>query len=363
MRRLVWSVTTGVLVLASCGRGAVPANSPSGPSSTAPSVAASASVATSPAIAKPSAATTASPASAASSVTIVYATDAGPTTPAWVGVEQGFYKKYGLDVTTSHTEGTLTVNALASNSAQAGVNGGAEALAAIAAGTPIKLVMVLIKENPYAIVVRPDIKSPNDLRGQSLAISKIGDTSDIAAHIALSRFGLDAGKDVVERQIGGSPARFAALQSGQVAAAIMDQAFTDTLVKQGYPVLVNLAQEKVPFIAYGLAVSGKFAQEQPKTVAAMVRGTYDGLQYALDPKNKQRVLEIMGKYQQTNPNDPKMQPIYDSMVAGAAPDPTPELAGAETILKALQGMDPTRYAKVAASDLIDPSFMHQAKAG
>lgn len=358
MRASAWSLAA-VVTLASCG-GSAPAAPPAptggGRAPTAAVAPASASTAI-PKASEPAQ----SGGAATTKVTIVFATNAGETAPLWVAADKGLFKKYGLDVTVSQATGSLSADALVSGTAVGGFMGGADAMAAIAAGTPLKILLVLQKTNPYAIVVRPDIKSANDLKGQALAIGKIGDTSDVSAHIALSRFGLNPGKDVVERQVGNSPARFAALQSGQVAAAIEDQAFTNMLVKQGMHVLVSLATENVPYIANALVVSGKVIASQPKTVEAMVHGAYDGVSYVLDQNNRQPVLQVIGKYERADPNSPELANVYDSLVATESRDPTPEVAGAETILKALQAMDASRYSKLTAAETIDASFMQRLK--
>ena len=367
MRASAWPLA--VLLLAGCGGVAAPASqaapstAPAGsaaPSATqASSAPASAAAAASAAPAKASASANPAAAETGSKVTIVYATSSGETAPLWVAVDEGFFKKYGLDATVTHAQGTLAADALVSGNAQGGFMGGADAMTAMAAGTPLKILLVLQKENPYAIVVQPDIKTASDLKGKALAIGKLGDTSDVSAHIALSRFGLDPSKDVVERQIGNSPARFAALQSGQVAAAIEDQAFTDMLVKQGMHVLVSLAKDNVPYIANALVVNSKLIQGQPQIVEAMVHGAYDGAKYVLDPSHKQQVLAVIGKYQRADPNSPQLAKIYDSLVATEAKDPTPVAAGADTILKALRSMQPGRYAKLDAADTIYASFMQK----
>jgi len=288
-----------------------------------------------------------------------FATNSGETSPVWVAADQGMYKSYGLDVTLTQTQGTLGADALVSGTIQGGFMGGADAMTAIAAGTPLKVLFVLVNENPYTIVARPEIKTPEDLKGKALAIGKLGDTSDVSAHIALSRFGLVPGKDVTERQVGNSPARYAAMQSGQVAAAVEDQAYTDLLVKQGMHELVSLAKENVPYITNALVVNEKYAQAQPKIVEAMVRGTNNGLKYVLDPSHRQQVVAAIAKWERIDPNSPEMTTVYDSLLTSLAKNPTPQVAGAETILKALQSMDPHRYAKLTAAQAIDPSFMER----
>ncbi len=345
------------LGLAGCGGaasttasiGSVPA------SSSPPSLVAKASAA------PPSPSSAGNPA-ALTKVNLLYATDAGPAAPVWVAGDEGLYKKYGLEVALSHAGGSLSTDALVAGKADMALNAGADSITAMTAGTSLKIVLVLQKVNPYAVVVQPSIKAASDLKGKSLAISKIGDTSDLSAHIALGRFGLVPGKDVVERQIGNSPARFAALQSGQVDAAMEDEAYTDLLVQQGMHVLVSLSQEKVPYIANALIVAGNFTKKDPRTVEAVIRGTLDGLHFVTDSGHRNETLSVIAKYQRTDAASPKVAKVYETLQKTLAQDPTPDLAGAETMLTSLKVMDPTRYAKLSPAEVIDASFIKAVKA-
>jgi ABC-type nitrate/sulfonate/bicarbonate transport system substrate-binding protein len=149
------------------------------------------------------------------------------------------------------------------------------------------------------------------------------------------------------------------MQSGQVAAAVEDQAYSDLLVKQGMHELVSLAKENIPYITNALVVNNTYSQAQPKIVEAMVRGTDDGLKYVLDPSHKQQVIAEIAKWERADANSPEMATVYDNLLTSLTKDPTPAVAGAETILKALQSMDPNRYAKLTAAEAIDPSYMQR----
>ncbi|MBV8086375.1 MAG: hypothetical protein JO247_16330, partial [Chloroflexi bacterium] len=63
-----------------------------------------------------------------------------------------------------------------------------------------------------------------------------------------------------------------------------------------------------------------------------------------------------------DPNSAELATVYDSLMEALAKDPTPEVAGAETIVKAMQSMDPSRYGKLSAADIIDASYMQRIKA-
>ena len=75
---------------------------------------------------------------------------------------------------------------------------------------------------PYSMIVAKNIKSAKDLVGGKLAVNRLADVSAIASQVALRKLGLNPDKDVTMLQVGGSPQRLAALQSGAVQAAAID---------------------------------------------------------------------------------------------------------------------------------------------
>jgi ABC-type nitrate/sulfonate/bicarbonate transport system substrate-binding protein len=56
-----------------------------------------------------------------------------------------------------------------------------------------------------SIYARPEIKTPEDLKGKKLGISRFGAVSETAAAMFLARFGLKRGTDVAIIQLGGLP--------------------------------------------------------------------------------------------------------------------------------------------------------------
>ena len=71
---------------------------------------------------------------------------------------------------------------------------------------------------PYELIVQESIKTPQQLKGKSLGISRIGSSSDVAARVFLKNFGLEPDKDVAIIQVGGSSERSAAFRAGKIAA-------------------------------------------------------------------------------------------------------------------------------------------------
>src|SRR5262249_22664769 len=130
--------------------------------------------------------------------------------------------------------------------------------AAHVSGGAIKVVATLNKANSYSIVSRPDINSPAEMKGKLLAVAKPGDTSDISARIAFKSYNLQVGPDVPILSVGNSAPRLAALLSGQVAAAVLSEAFVDQAVASGMRVLISLEKSKIPYMATAVQVAEPF---------------------------------------------------------------------------------------------------------
>ena len=74
----------------------------------------------------------------------------------------------------------------------------------------------------YWLMSRSDMKTAEQLKGGTVAVSTFGGQSEFVARIALKKLGLTPGKDVTMVQIGAPPDRLIALQTGKVRAALLN---------------------------------------------------------------------------------------------------------------------------------------------
>ena len=140
--------------------------------------------------------------------------------------EAGFFRKRGLDLTMLYvTSGITTSQTIVSGAASAATTTATDALRAIAAGAPMKIIMVNIDQFQHLFIARPEIKSAKDMKGKKIAVSRYGAFSDIQTRFVVRQWGMDPDKDVQILQIGNSSARAAALASGGVDGAIVTPAF------------------------------------------------------------------------------------------------------------------------------------------
>src|SRR5215510_9927688 len=110
-----------------------------------------------------------------SKLVIGYASTTPRLMPLWIARDQGFFAKYGIESEpVLLRSGATLVTGMASGDVQIGRTAGAAVLSAVAAGHDIKMLATFSSRNSYDVVVRPNIKRPEDLRGKKLAINSVG---------------------------------------------------------------------------------------------------------------------------------------------------------------------------------------------
>lgn len=169
-------------------------------------------------------------------------TSLSPTTlPVWVAKKQGFFKAEGLNVEPIvFTSGTINSQAALAGEIDIALGSGTEVFTIRLAGEDARFFFGISNFMPFKLYVNPSIKSPSELKGKRLAVSRFGAQSDFLTRYAISKLGLNPAKDVTILQIGSTPARYAALKSGSVDGTIVWFPVTLIASKDGYRMLADL---------------------------------------------------------------------------------------------------------------------------
>ncbi|MGH7772116.1 MAG: ABC transporter substrate-binding protein [Candidatus Binatia bacterium] len=169
-------------------------------------------------------------------------TSLAPTTlPVWVAKRQGYFLQEGLAVEpVVFTSGTINSQAALAGEIDIALGSGTEVFTIRLAGEDARFFFGISNFMPFKLFVHPNIKSPSDLKGKRLAVSRFGAQSDFLTRYAISKLGLNPGKDVTILQIGSTPARYAALKGGSVDGTIMWFPVTLIAINEGYRMLADL---------------------------------------------------------------------------------------------------------------------------
>jgi NitT/TauT family transport system substrate-binding protein len=281
----------------------------------------------------------------------------GSSAPYWIAKDTGLFKKYGLDVELVFINGsTRGIQSLVAGDIEFAGAVGTSAINGKLAGGDFEIVDSLVNTLPYYIIGNPKIKSPEDLKGRTLATHIPGTSADFAVRLALRKFGIDY-KDIQAVMVGGAPARVAAVINGQTDFTMVTEPGKIQGEKAGMKLIIDMARLKIPFQFTCTVAAGKLIREQPKVVESMAKAVAEAVHFFKN--HKQETIQIMAKY--TRGAKPSV--LEGSWVAYKEllqEDTQPTLDGLNDTLAVQASWDP-KAAKAKAEDFVDLRFVNNLK--
>src|SRR5579883_1674485 len=193
--------------------------------------------------AAPAVAPTAAPATpvALQKITVTYPGEGLCCLPIFAARDRGFFARNGLDAETVLMTSDRAMAAVASGELHYVGGVGTASVAAAALGLPVRAAWISASSPAYTIYARPDIKTPDQLRGTRMGVQGLGGTTAVVTDLALKHYGIDATKDLILLQIPGDDLRLESLRSGAIDAAAFNPPQTLTARREGYTPLVDVA--------------------------------------------------------------------------------------------------------------------------
>lgn len=166
---------------------------------------------------------------------------------SWVAKDLKLFEKHGLNVDlVMITGGARSVAALLGGSTQFATGSGTASLQAFARGSDVTILAASYNKFPYSFVVKPNIRTPADLRGKKIGILNFGGSNDIGLQLALKEWGVK--QQEVNVMIGGdAPTRLLSLTVGSLDATILSPPHLTMAVKSGYRVLADMGEMRANF--------------------------------------------------------------------------------------------------------------------
>jgi NitT/TauT family transport system substrate-binding protein len=224
-----------------------------------------------------------------------YSAISGDQLPGWVAKETGIFQKNGLDVQLIYfTGGTTAVMALVSGDTPMSQVAGSAVVNSVLAGSDSVMIAAGVTSLNYYLMGRPDIKTPEQLKGGQVAISRFGSASDFIARFALSKIGLTPGKDVTLVQIGSTPARADATLAGRVHATVINPPASFIAEKRGMTILADLPKLGLVYQHTGAATTKKFVREHPEVLRRYAKSQVEAVHRIYT--DKETSLNVLAKY-------------------------------------------------------------------
>jgi NitT/TauT family transport system substrate-binding protein len=217
--------------------------------------------------------------------------------PIFVAEKKGFYAKHGLRTEMILLRSSVAVPALLSGDLDY-YNGFQPGISAALKGLPIKVVMMSAEKVIFLILVKPEVKSIQDLKGKTIGVSAAGSTIHLSLLSILNKFRLDPTRDVKILPAGDVRSQLTALQAGQIDAASHGPPLDSLGTAMGYKVLL-WDKDYVDIPISGLDVSEQKLQRAPDQVKRMIKALIEAQR--LIRTQKEDAVKLISEWMSVDP--------------------------------------------------------------
>lgn len=211
----------------------------------------------------------------------------------WIAKEAKIYEKHGLDVQLVLLRGSgQTSAALLGGSIFAAPVVLPTLMLADLSGADLINVAHTVSAVNSKLIVKPEIKRIEDMRGKRIANSSLGSLGDFLFKHILRKYGLDPLREVTWLGIGTPPERLQALLTGVVDAIEASYPVDVQAERKGFRALID-ARKEVVYPSMSVVTRRKSIVEERDTVMRMVRAHVEGIAYF--KQNKEFSLRVLSK--------------------------------------------------------------------
>ena len=225
---------------------------------------------------------------------ISYGGTSGYNVPIWVTQEAGLFKKHALNGELVMISGaSQSMQAMLANETQVANTSGSAPIQAKLQGADAVIIATSYDLIPYGVVVYKDIRTPADLKGKRIAISRFGGITELAVKLAVEKFGLSP-KDVTMIQAGPDAQRIPAVATGTVAASVLAPPGLFAASAQGLRILADLSDLGVQYPTSSFFVMRNYLVENRASLKKFLMALTEGLHIYVNDKDFS--MRVMQKY-------------------------------------------------------------------
>jgi NitT/TauT family transport system substrate-binding protein len=220
--------------------------------------------------------------------------------PWMIAKDAGIFRKYDMDVDLVFMgSSALIIQSMLSGAVPVAGVAGPVIISSVASGGDVVTVANLAPLT-IALMVKPSIEKPEDLRGKKIGVPRLGAVAHFAIRMILDHHGI---KDTTILQMGSQPEAAAGMRRNAVDGAMISLPLNYVLAKEGYRQLVGPADYRklgIQFISQGISARKSYIAKNREVVLRLIKATMEGLKVM----TAQEVLakKILAKYtRQTDP--------------------------------------------------------------
>jgi len=206
------------------------------------------------------------------------------------------------------------------------------------------------------IMVKPEIKRREDLKGKKIGITRFGTSDDFLLRYVLGQWGLQPERDVALIQMGGSQETVAGLASKAIDGGMLSSPLHLQAAKLGFGLLADLSAIGVDYQGAGVVTTRSYMREAPDTMRRYLRAYVEGLhRFKTD---KAFAAKVIGKYSRMTEPD-ALEETYQHYAVKVMPRvPYPTIKGIQMVLDEIAARTP-KAKSLAPESFIDVGYLRE----
>ena len=269
--------------------------------------------------------------------------------------EARLFEKHGLDAEVITMNGSgIASKALISGNIEISPIATPTVISANLAGSDMAILAHTMPGVIHALMVKPEIKRPEDLKGKKVAVSSLGSLTDFLVRYIAKKKGLNPDRDVTLIQTGGDADRIVALKSGVVDGAAMSHPGYGRAQRMGFSMLWDSAKE-VNYPWMEITTRKSTVKSDREAIMSYMKAHLEGI--ALFKKDREFSKKVIKKTLRLDDED-LINESYDIFSKAFIPAPYPNLQGMKTSFEYVAATRPEVW-KHKPEEFADMSFVEE----
>jgi NitT/TauT family transport system substrate-binding protein len=213
----------------------------------------------------------------------------------WVAKDVGIFQKYGLDVGLIYIGGgPRAMSTTIANETQITQGAGTGSILAKLAGADTVMIASILDTTPQSLMVIPEIRSPQELKGKKLGVTRFGALSDFGVRKYLQKIGLEPEKEVTILQLGGLPEILGAMQGGSIHGGALSSPILTKAKQLGYREIIDLGALGIKYPGTAYMTTESYIKSNRPQLVQFLKSIITATHYIR--KNKEISIDILKKY-------------------------------------------------------------------
>ena len=274
----------------------------------------------------------------------------------WISVEAGHFKKHGLDVEVVHASSILAMQALLAGEVAVAQLVTDACVSANLSGADTVFIGAILDKPLYSFIVNSKIKTPQDLKGKRVGVTRFGSTPDALARSTLKMWGLDPATDVTLIQLNEMGLLVQGLVNGVIDAAPISLPSNIRAKNLGFTELLDLTKLNKTYITGTVVTRKRFLDGQHDVAKRFMRGFLEGMKTYLE--NEEFSVKVIQKWTRAKNRD-EVKEAYEQQARHMLRVPRTNLDGVRSILEGMEklpgakGADPRRFVDSSLLDELE----------